>query len=944
MSICKARALGSASFLMLAAAMPATSANAAPTTVPAATAVARSTLSGTVRDTAGVALPGARITVSGTDFETSSGLQGDFVVDVPDSGPVTIVVDYLGRPPVTLTVADAARSRPVRILVPLAGEQQQEIVVTASLLDNTARALNQQRQADNNVTVLSADAIGRFPDPNIAEALQRVPGIGIERDQGEGRYINVRGAPAEFSAVSVDGVQLTSADPTTRAIDLDTIPSDIVSNLEVTKTLLPSQDADSIAGAINISTRSPFDRRGFALTAMAGGSYNQFGGTSDWRASGSIADRFGADKQFGVLVSGSYSRTDRRPDNVENIWVGAEGGGYVVEEVAFKDYATRRERKALTGTAEWRPTDASRFWLRGSYNRFHDDEDRNTLLLLLADGVVQPGFSGQKATFRNTRIEREFRHRVVQNEIWTATGGGEHQLAGGRILYDASYTESNQTYPRRAQLLYRSSLRPTIGYDFDNGRELPDYTLFDTGEHQNEARYAFRENTFRTNDTFNDEFAGRVQFDVPVPVGVHDLTFSVGGKYRERNTVADEERFRDRRAGSGPAGAFGDQLLDRQSRNFDYELGRAFDPGRAKRHFDQIAAQSTDAASRRLSQSVTADYEASEKILGIFGMGRLEIGDTRIVAGLRVETTDFRGSAPTFDQDTLATGVGLASASYLEFFPNLSLRHAFTPDLIARFALTRGINRPNFVEIVPRRNVTGDSGNFPEVSEGNPDLRPTLSNNIDAGIEYYLRPLGLISVSAFYKDLTDFRYSVLRRASFAGPLPGPGELRVIRPENAPDGHLWGIEANWQQQFSFLPGVLGGLGVFANYTYTDASIRLAAPLPGGIDRLSLPGQSRHMWNASLFYERGPVNLRVAYTDRSDYLDAIDASDQNLNIIWEGRGQLDVTASYQFRPAVSLFFEGKNLTNSAGVRYQGIRARPTEIERFGYTLFGGVRINL
>lgn len=189
-----------------------------------------------------------------------------------------MLIDYLGRPPVTRTVLVAERGRAVSLTLPAASGEDTDIVVTgASLLDNTARALNQQRTADNTITVISADAIGRFPDPNIAEALQRAPGVGIERDQGEGRYINVRGAPSEWSAISVDGIQIPSVDPTTRAVDLDTLPSDIVANLEVTKSLIPYQDADSIAGAVNITTRSPFDRKGFALTGMGGMSYNQFG-------------------------------------------------------------------------------------------------------------------------------------------------------------------------------------------------------------------------------------------------------------------------------------------------------------------------------------------------------------------------------------------------------------------------------------------------------------------------------------------------------------------------------------------------------------------------------------------------------------------------------------------------------------------------------------------
>ncbi|MES2339057.1 MAG: TonB-dependent receptor [Pseudomonadota bacterium] len=888
--------------------------------------VAGPTVSGHVFDASGAALAGVRVIVDRTGAQATSDRDGSFTVPVPADGDVVLTFDYLGRPRQTRAVTFADRATAIEVTLDQ-GESAGDVIVIGSLLDTTARALNQQRQADNTTTVLSADGIGRFPDPNIAEALQRAPGIGIERDQGEGRYVNVRGAPAEFSAVSVDGVQIASVDPTTRAVDLDTLPSDIVANLEVSKSLLPDQDADSVAGAINISTRSPFDRKGMAITAMAGGSYNQFGGTSDYRGSGSISNTF-ADRTVGVLLSGSYSFTHRQPENVENTWalVGpATARVFGVTETLFKDYDTKRTRIAGTGALEFRPTDRTKLWLRGSYARFKDDEFRNRLGILWTEGTLQAGATNTAGTYTNTRIEKQIRHRTQINEIWTATGGLEHQVGGGKITLTGAWSRSDQSYPRRDELLFRSTLRPTQSYDFGGDADLPRYSLFTSGEHLQTGTFAFRENAFRQNTTRNEEKAVTARFDAPIDWGTNSLMLSVGGKYRERDIDADEERFRDRRATAAPTQTLAQLLTNEDSTNFDYALGKTIDGDLADAYFDRTRATSE----RRLPQSVSADYIANEKIMGIFGMLRGTFGDTTVVAGVRTETTDFRATTPTL--------AAPAKQGNTKFFPNLTLRQAFTPNLIGRVALWRGINRPNFPSIVPRV-LDATEGNVVRVELGNPDLRPMLANNIDAGLELYLRPLGVISANAFYKDLTDYRYTVTRSGSYLG-LPA----LLTQPENAPDGKLYGVELNWQQQFGFLPGLLGGLGVFANYTYTQADATLAQAYAGRIE-YRLPGQSKHMWNAAIFYERGPVNLRVSYTKRSDYLDEINADVPALDLYWEGRGQLDATASLQVTKGVNLFFEGKNLTNSAGVRYFGERQRVYEYEKFGYSLFGGVRVKL
>jgi TonB-dependent receptor len=898
----------------------------APAGVPAAGPI----LSGRIYDATGVALPGARVVVEGTGAQATTNLQGEFSVITPEApGDITLLIDYLGRPPVTHIVPAAERGRDVSLTLPAASDEGSDIVVTgASLLDNTARALNQQRTADNTVTIISSDAIGRFPDPNIAEALQRAPGVGIERDQGEGRYINVRSAPSEWSAVSVDGIQIPSVDPTTRAVDLDTLPSDIVANLEVTKSLLPYQDADSIAGAVNITTRSPFDRKGFALTGMAGASYNQYGKGSDYRGSAAVSDTFGPDRQFGLLFSGSYSMTHRRPDNVENTW-SQTPAGLRVTETLFKDYDTKRQRIAGTGAFEWRPSDQTHAWVRGTYARFEDDEFRDRIGILWSEGTLQPGSTDRAATYRNTRIEKQVRHRKQVNEIWSATAGIEQRLGEGTIRADIAYSESSQTYPRRDELLFRSSLRPTLSYDFADA-DLPGYSLFTTKEHLQTGTYAFRENTYRSNTTKNDELTLALRSDVPLGDFV---TVSGGGKYRERHINADEERFRDRRASAAPSQSLAGLLSDEDSRNFGYDLGQRFDTGLADAYFDATKA----ASERRLPQSLTADYVAEEKILGLFGMAKYVKDGTTLIAGLRVETTDFESNAPSVSR-TGAVVTARGHNGYADFFPNLTLRQAFTPNLILRAALSRAINRPNFPQIAPRVLETTE-GNTVRVEFGNPDLKPTLSNNVDAGLEYYIRPLGVISVNGFYKDLSDYRYTL----TSTGVYNGVGGAILSRPINARRGELYGVELNWQQHLSFLPGVLSGLGVFANYTYTKGHASFDASF-GGRSRFALPGQSTHMWNASVFYERGPVNVRVAYTKRSDYLDEINADNPALDLYWEGRGQLDVTGSVQLAKGINLFAEGKNLTNTPGVRYFGQRFRTYEYEKFGYTLFGGVRVKL
>lgn len=903
-------------------------------------AQAQEVLRGRIVDGAGSPLPGAKVSAVEAGVNTATNRQGEFSFPSVPAGDLTLQVEYLGFPGATRTVSITAGASNATVIT--LGEDDQaleRVIVQGSILDGTARALNQQRTNAATTNIVSSDAIGRFPDGNIAEALQRVPGFAVARDQGEGRFINLRGAPGDFTGITVDGVSIGSPDPSTRAVDLDTIPSDIVNAIEVSKTLLPFQNADSIAGSVNLVTRSPFDRMGLRISGQGGLSYNEFGDGNDQRYSGTISNTFGANDQFGAILSASYSKTERQVDNIESDWFIEQINGadvFLVEAQEFKDYDTQRERTAFTGGLEFRPNAATRFFLNGSYSKFRDDEYRNTLIVIYEDGSLQPGATNGKATWNNTRIEKELRNRISQNEISTIQAGGVHNLTGLDIDYSVSYTESQQFNPRRAQFLFRSSIRPNLSYDFSDA-DSPALSLFTSNEHLDLSGYRFRANVFRGQTTDQEEIGAKLNFTFTNGNFFGQAAeHRFGASARVRDITNDNEQYRDRRGVANPNQPISAFLSSERSQNFGYFLGNKYDPGLVTAYLNGIEATSTQDAVRRVPQSTTADYTAEENIYAAYGMTEADFGATNLILGLRYEQTEFEGTAPFLDASG-NIGENTVRRSYGNLFPNVTVRHEFSENLIARAALTRAIARPNYRDVVPRVTEGDRASPRVSVSRGNPDLKETLSDNIDFGLEYYFEPLGLVAVNAFYKDLSDYEFTLVRDGVYEG-LPA----RITSAENAPEGRIYGVEMTYQQQFTNLPGLLANTGVFANYTYTDAEITLASAIGGNRKRI-LPGQSEHTLNVAVFYETDKLSARLAWNDRSDYLDDIDGSDERLDTYWEGRSQLDFSGSYNVTEQIGVFVEAKNLTNSEGVRFAGDRSRVIEREGFGYTVFGGVRFN-
>lgn len=891
---------------------------------------------GQVEDHLGRFVQGALIRVDGLNREVATDRQGRFRLDGLAAGTYQISVSYLGFEDVSAAaVVSASSGQELSIaLRPLSSAGDIESMLVLGVRDGQMRALNSQRAADNIKSVVSADYLGRFPDNNVAEAMQRIPGASIQRDQGEGKYVNVRGAPLEYANVSIDGVILPSPDGSTRAIDLDTIPADVISALELTKSITPSMDADAIAGNINIVTQGALDARGRILRGNVSGGRNQKGGGDAYRYGITYGDRLAGNPNVGFLISANHSETNRVTDNVEHSWGQNDAGVFLVEETEFKDYETKRIRSGLSTRLDFRPSDNSHVFLSHNFSRFEDNEFRDTMVIEwerhTAESNSVTGVAG-RATFDN-----EVRHRTFVNRINSTQLGGSNLFERFELDYSLAYSSASQKYPDRDYLIYRERTRPAVAYDFSNP-DLPQYQILDaSGAVVREdfnfpaADYNFRRYERRFGNAEDTELSFSLDAKIPMQYDSVYSTYQVGFKGRQKDKFSDEDRRRNP-SGTG-APSFAQVAIEKQSTPFGgtYNNGPKF-----VRNFVDLYSGVFENQDYQLlaPASITSDYEATEDTIALYGMQTLEWSQTRLLWGVRVERTENSGTANEFDEETELAREVDASKSYTEFFPSAHLRHELDNGVILRASYSTALSRPNFVDLVPYFIIEDRSTGAGTVDIGNIDLKPTYAQNFDLMAEYYIAPLGLVSAGLFYKDLSDPIFKA--RSTFVG-----GEFDgfdMVRPENGSSGSIQGFELNWQQSLDFLPGMWSGLGFIANYTNTSST----AELPFGIGKTDLAGTSKHTYNLALQYDTDSISTQLAYNYRSDYIDAFNTSDPGLNVFWDARSTLDLTASYRVTDNLTAFVEATNLTDTKAVRFQGERSRVFEHEQFGRAWQVGVR---
>jgi TonB-dependent receptor len=849
-------------------------------------------------------LPGARVEVAGTPLSAATARDGSYRLPGLSAGTHTITVSYLGYGEAKAEVALAAGAE-VAQSFELSIAFKELVEVSESAIGAQARALNQQRTAANITNVVSADQIGRFPDPNAAEATQRIPGISIERDMGEGRYVLIRGTEARLNSMTINGERVPSPEREVRQVALDVIPADLLESIEVSKALTPDMDGDAIGGAVNLVTKNAPEERRVQVTLGSG--FNDLASTWGQFIGGVTLGRRFAEGKWGVLVGGSASSSKRASENFEVEYDDGE-----LDTFENRRYDFTRKRYGINGALDYRPGPNTQYALNGIFNYYDDDEVRNAFTNVVGDG----------------ELERQIRARVETQKIANLTLSGRHFWSRSELDFRLGWSRASEENPdsRYSTFLQEDvEFDPNVSADFidpDNIRANPlneDYAEYELDELLHEVNFG-RER----------DLVGSVNLRYFLPSSSGFAGWLKGGlKYRAKSKDRDnnESEFDiedDVALGDVSTRDLG-TILDGR-----YVIGRFQQP--------DFAAQASQGLESEANPELDAeDYDASEDTLAGYGMASLQLGaQVQLLGGLRYEHTslDNTGYAVAFDEEGEYQGTSPVTGSfdYGKLLPMLHLRYALGPRSNLRAAVTRSLARPNFYDLVPYVVINREDE---EILRGNPELDPTTAWNFDALAETYFESVGVLSAGLFYKTLDNYIYLFNTEEEFQGD-----EFDVLQPRNGEAASIRGVELALQRQLDFLPGPFDGLGVYANYTFTDSE----AEFPGreGAEA-SLPGQSRHVGNLALSYEKGGFLGRLALNFHGKFISEV-GEEASQDRYYDDHVQLDLTASQGIGKRVRIFLDLLNLTNEPLRYYRGVPDRPDQEEYYRWWAIFGVKLNL
>ena len=849
-----------------------------------------------------------------------------------------------------------------------------ELVVTASrpIAESEAAALRTQKASDSLVAVAASDSVGRLPDQNIAQAASRLPGVAVERDQGQARYVSLRGAPNYWTTLSFDGINVVS--PEGRDARLDSVPSAIASQIIVSKAVTPDMPGETVAGNVNIITRSAFDYPGLKLGGKVGYGIAQLGDQPQYEAYGVASNRYDlGEGEVGFVLSASYFQRDmitdnfevdyervsqdQRPGNLTRFWA---------QEAENKLYRLTRKNWSVSARGDWRQGD-NQISFRSIYTTFTDDEmrdnfrfdldDRQSDLAPLTDAcatTINPtptntgyadvciGNTPLKGTVYGIDIRQRSTLRAFEQSIFTNTLEGQHGFGEGWSLnWLGNYTESKDDRSVVGETTWDSpstrTLRPTVAYNFSDpnrSRLLLSTTL------QLSSPTRYQAGTPVTNiDSFTKPltsftildavdtptaYTGRVWVAKEAAFLGGEATFRVGLQFDQRTKVADEKNLvlntLAQFAAIGIPTDYNAFSLDKAFLGeipMDYTF-RYFDPGKME--------TASDAAQKGYTFNPVAgnNYEVREQVLAGYAMGTVKWDWGSAIGGVRVEQLKNRGTALATVGGV--TGLVTAESDSTLVFPSLHVNVNLDDTKKLRLSYNSGAARADYDQMRP--NVTVNDANQ-TISGGNPGVQPERAHGLDAYLEWYVEPQGYLMAGVFFKEVEDVLYRQTRTFG-SDALNSNGIDRsgytYSGITNGGDGNLIGLELAAQFQLDpwvdslGVPDWMGGFGVSANATFNSSQV--LKPAIGSIParKLRLPGTSDEVYNVSGYYEKYGLSLRLSYQKRSTWLDgfADDLADAG-DTYWAEDDELDFSARYEVNKNVELYFDATNILNNPGRRF-------------------------
>ena len=821
---------------------------------------------------------------------------------------------------------------------------QEVTVLGQRTTPDVARAA--QEQAPNLINLTTSDEMQKLPDVNTGEAIRRVPGISLETDTGEGRYINIRGLDADLNSTTFGGLRLpptnnSSPSGAGRAVAFDSIPLGFVGAIKVTKTNLPEQDAEALGGTIDITPKTvPADGKPFAEVKLGSGE-ELLRHTSIIDLAGTAGGRFGGSgdyQPFSLLVIASTYDDRRGINDAEAAFVDNQAGG--IPDKAFaafeqRYYTYHRERHGYGADFGFQPDDANQWFVRYYDAGYSETVDRNLLHWDFAGNPTVDPTDPNGFDDTVTDVQKQLRDEKEYLDSKVAEVGGKNIFAGAATLdYHLGYTKGTYYKPYDYNSTFVNN-NPVSGF-YDN-TTLPDWPVVrvagGTGVNPADpAGYVLNSLGTQSQHSNDNELGVGVNLALPThwtERGDEELKFGVNARIRHKTGDLTTLTVDSLPALPLSSAVYGGNVIYYDDH---YPNGPQINGPLMRAVYAEALASGnilTDPIGDLL-----ANVHDRENVYAAYGQYQFGFGPLGVVAGLRVERTDatYSGNAADsspsanpncpliFDAytDTTARVCGVSTnRSYTNYFPSVQVRYELQPELVARAALSSAIARPGFQQITAATTVDA-VGN---TTTGNPDLKPTTDTALDLALEKYLPYAGIVSAGFFTKEIKNYIAQKVSQVP-GGQQASGGSLGIARFYsfiNTPTAHLYGFEADYVQHFKdLLPGPLAGLGVAVNWTWVDDWYQL--PVVDPVTQLStqsrtsiLPSTSRNTANAELLYDAYglSVTLGAYYTSKNIFGLGNTAA---LDVWSQERFSVDFGSQYRVTDWLKLYFNVKNLTNT------------------------------
>lgn len=898
-----------------------------------------SVLRGRVMDNEQQVLPGASIMVESLKKGIISDIDGNYTLTGLKPGTYTVKVSYVGYNPIELKITVPKGKTLEKDIVMNEGVELQEVKVNG-VFTGQRKALSVQKNAMGVKNVVSADQVGKFPDSNIGDALKRISGINVQYDQGEARFGQVRGTSADLTSVTVNGNRLPSAEGDTRNVQLDLIPADMVQTIEVSKVVTSDMDGDAIGGAINLVTKNTPYNRVFNVTAGTG--YNWISEKAQLNLGATWGERLFNDK-LGIMLAASYQYAPGGSDNVEFEYETNDDGEVELKEAQARQYYVTRERQSYSAALDYKFNENHKISFKGIYNRRNDWENRYRVSYKKLNSkaskqsVVLQTKAGSSDN-RNARLERQ--------QTMDFTLDGEHMLGSLMMDWAGSYSRATEDRPneRYAAISYK-------GEDYGSSfADVFDEFPYSTKSLPNikDAGWKIDELTNSNQSIVENEYKFRMNFELPLSQGEFGNSLKFGGKFVSKDKERETNFFE----------YDGDIIAD-WNNNLTSQIRSGFMPGKQyptgtsfidKGYLGKIDFSKYEG--KEVLEEEAGNYKAKENILAGYLRFDQKLGDKfDLTLGLRIEDTHLKTSGSIYQMDEneeeSLTPTGDHKNSYTDLLPSILLKYKLNDNGNIRASYTKTLSRPKYSALIANKSFNlADE----EATIGDPNTKPTTSNNFDLSIDYYFKSVGLVSAGVFYKDVKSVNVEAL--GYMTGSQLGLGnyadtKFQVTQNMNAYDARIFGAEFAYQRDFGFITPALKCVGFYGNYTYTHSSTNNYNPILGIADGddVKMAGSPEHTANASLFYEKSGLNVRLSYNTASAFIDQMNTGSRELDRYYDSVNYLDLNASYTWgsKYKTTIYAEAGNLLNQPLRYYQGHKDRTMQAEYYGVRVNAGVKIN-